>query len=135
MPPHRGSRFNRRRHHLIHFVRHLSVQCAGKLLGRFADQIGLADAWKELRQADDPAALRLAAGNPEDVMKARQRLGCGIGVRGFQSLTNSTLPLRPTCCMRCASPGKLHQPFLDLGVIDPDRNARGDRAGRVLGIV
>ncbi len=29
----------------------------------------------------------------------------------LESLTNSTLPRRPTCSMRCASPGKLRRPF------------------------
>ena len=64
-------------------MRHLAAQRAGKLLGRFADQIGLANARKELRQADDAAGLRLAAGNPEDVVEARQRLGGAIGIGGL----------------------------------------------------
>ena len=53
---------------------------AGEFLRGLADQIGLADARKIFGEPRDAAELRLAAGDPEDIAEAGQRLGCGIRV-------------------------------------------------------
>ena len=110
--PRRRARRRRRRglQRAGHLVRHFAVERAGEIVGRLADQIGLADAREEFCQRGDAAGLRLAAGDPEDIGEGRQRLRGGIGVGALESLTNSTLPLRPTCSMRCARPGKLRRP-------------------------
>ena len=50
------------------------VELRGKARRRLANQIGLADAREKARQRGDAAGLRLAAGNPEDVAEAGQRL-------------------------------------------------------------
>ena len=64
-------------------VRHLAVERRGEIVGRLADQIGLADARKKFGEAVDAAGLRPAAGDPENSGKARQRLGGGVGVGGL----------------------------------------------------
>ena len=73
-------RRQQREQHTADLIRHLSFKRLREFLRRLADQIGLADAWKELRQADDAAGLGLAAGDPEDVGKTGQRLGGRIGI-------------------------------------------------------
>jgi hypothetical protein len=53
----------------------------------------------------------------------------------LESLTNSTRPLRPTCSMRCARPGKALEPGLNFAEVNPTFQAGGDRSKRVLRIV
>ena len=64
-------------------VRHAVAERAGKFLGGFADQIGLADAREEFREAGDAAGLRLAARDPEDMGERRQRMRGGIRIRAL----------------------------------------------------
>src|ERR1019366_7698759 len=54
-----------------------------KLFGSFTDQIRFADARKEAPQRLDAAGLWLAAGDPEYVAEASERLGRRIGVGCF----------------------------------------------------
>ena len=44
----------------------------------------------------------------------------------LESLTNSTLPRRPTCSMRCASPGKLRKPFCRTSADMPIASAQAE---------
>ena len=46
----------------------------------FADQIRLADAGEIIGQACDAAFLGLAARDPENIVVAGQRPGCGVGI-------------------------------------------------------
>ena len=92
---------------------------------------------KKSRQAVDAAGLRLAAGDPEDVAEATpapsrwRRRWCAL-----ESLTNSTLPWRPTCSMRCARPGKLRRPCCDASSASrPSASAARGGAGGVLRVV
>ncbi len=57
---------------------------AAKSVGRLADQIGLARCAGRIAPAPSmPPVLRLAAGDPEDVGEAGQRLRRGVGVGGL----------------------------------------------------
>ncbi len=57
-----------------HHMRHLAVELGGEARRRLTNQIGLADAREEAGERRQPAGLRLAAGDPEDIAEARQRL-------------------------------------------------------------
>ena len=72
-------------------VRDPAFERRGKLLCRLPDQIGFADTREELRERDDAAALRLAAGDPEDIGEGRQRFSAASALVPLESLTNSTL--------------------------------------------
>ena len=65
------------------FVGHFAAKRGGELFRRLADQIRFADARKECPQRLDAAGFRLAAGDPENVAEAGERLGRRIGIGRF----------------------------------------------------
>src|SRR5262249_33678132 len=67
--------------------------------------------------------------------KLANALAAESALVAFESLTNRTLPLRPTCSIRWGRPGKSLKPFLNGGGIIAGRCASRDRTSRVLGIV
>ena len=90
----------------------------------FADQIGLRDARNSGAQRRDAALLR---------PRRRRSSGCrrkdgsafsaASALVALQSLTNSTRPMRPTCSMRCARPGKLRSAARIASRLDAERAA------------
>src|SRR6185437_5876363 len=90
-----GCRIDCGRQGAVDLVGHLAVQRRGKLPGGFTNQIGLADPRKEPGQAGNSTGFRLAARNPENVGKLASALAAESALVAFESLTNSTLPLRP----------------------------------------
>src|SRR6202035_261757 len=53
---------------------------AREFFRRRADQKSLGDSWKERTQGFDAALLRLAAGDPENILERQQRLFGGVGI-------------------------------------------------------
>ena len=93
--------------------------CAGNIRSRpvMPPAFGLPPAIQKISAKDDSACAAASALVP------------------LESLTNSTLPRRPTCSMRCARPGKLRRPFCRRLGRDAQRQRAGRRAGRILRIV
>ena len=91
---------------------------------------------KKRAQRFDAAGLRLAAGDPENVVETGQRLRRGIGIGRFEIVDErGRVPRRPTSSIRWASPGKDRKPGLDGRRFETERQRRGGGAGGVLGVV
>src|SRR3974377_2092776 len=82
-----------------------------------------------------PAGLRLAAGDPEDVGKAAQRLGGAIGISSFRVVDEQNVSLAANLLHAVGETGERDQPRLDGRQIEPERDASGHRAGSVLCVV
>ena len=97
----RGGKLDRPVERAGDVVRHLARRASAAKSGRrLADQIGLADAREKVRERGDAAGLRLAAGDPEDVGEAGQRLrrGVGVGRLGIVDEQHAALAGRPAPC-------------------------------------
>src|SRR3954471_18118490 len=69
-----------------------------------------------------------ALGLPPAIQKISEKDDSACAVASalvpLESLTNSTLPRRPTCSMRCARPGKLRRPFCRISAESPSASAQ-----------
>src|SRR3569623_2148078 len=93
------------------FLRH-AFESFGKFLRRLADQIGLADTWKEFAQGFDATALWLAARNPVNVVKRRQRTGSRIGIGALGIVDEQYIALSPDLLHAMRQPRKAAQASL-----------------------
>ena len=116
-------------------MRHLAFELRRKSGRRLADQVGLADARKEAGEGREAAGLRLAAGDPEDVLETRERLGGGIRVGRLGVVDEQHAALAPDLLHAMRKPWKRAQAILDRLRGQPERERRAGRAGGVLRVV
>src|SRR5437868_6220451 len=107
-------------------VRHGIAERARKFLGRFPDQISLADARKVFAQACDAAELRLAARDPENLGEGRQRMRRRIRIGPLGSLAKRNFPRLTTRFIRMASSGKLGNPVCRVSSDSPSAKAQAE---------
>ena len=90
---------------------------------------------KNVRKQFDAAGFRLAAGDPENILKAGQRLGRRIGIGSLEIVDeqNGAAPADLFHAMRQA--GERTQPGLDRRGFETKRQRRGGGASGVLRIV
>ena len=110
-------------------------ELAGKTFRRLADQIGLADAGKKARKRADPAGLRLAAGDPENVGEAGQRLRRRIRIRGFRVIDEQHAPDAADLLHAMREPRKRREALLDFRGRQAERQRGARGAGGVLRVV
>ena len=116
-------------------MRHLGRERCGEFLRRLADQIRLAQAREEIAQRFDAAGFCPAAGDPENIAEAGERLRGRIGIGGLGIIDEEhrTAPADFFHAMR--EPGKRAKPRLDRRRRKAERQRRSRRAGGVLRVV
>ena len=102
---------------------------------RLADQIGLANARKEAGERGQAAGLGLAAGDPENVREAGQRLRGGVRIGGLGVVDEQHVSLASDLLHAVREPGKRPQPLLDRFRRQAERERGAGRAGGVLRVV
>ena len=120
---------------LRNLVRHALAQRAGKLLRGLADQIGFANARKIFGKAGDAAEFRLAAGDPEDIAKGRQRMRGGIGIGALGVIDEQHVAAAADLLHAVRQPRKAAQAILQRLGADAGRQRASRGAGRILRIV
>ncbi len=83
----------------------------------------------------DAAGLRLAAGDPENVGEAGQRLGGGVGIGRLGVVDEQHAADASDLLHAVREAGKRHQALLDRVGREPERERGADGAGGVLRIV
>ena len=90
---------------------------------------------KKPRKQFDAAGLRLAAGDPENVVEAGQRLGRGIGIGGFGIVDEENGAAAADFFHAMREPRERAKPGLDRRRLEAERQRRGRGAGGVLRVV
>ena len=93
---------------------HASFELGGELARGFADQIRLADAWEKRRKRRDASGFRPAAGDPENVGEAGQRLGRGIRIGCLGIVDEQHTSLVADLLHAVGEAGKRNETLLDL---------------------
>src|SRR5215470_3904090 len=108
----------------------------GSEVGRgLTDQVGLAHAREEARERRNAPGLGLAAGDPENVGEAGQRLRGGIRVGGLGIVDEQHAVLAADLFHAVGEPWKRNQTLLDRLNREPERERRAGGAGGVLRVV
>src|SRR5436309_4869666 len=102
----------------------MTVEGGGKVGSRLAYQVGLADAREVAGQRRDATGLRLAAGDPENVLETGERPGSGIRIGRLGIIDEQHGSLAADLLHPVSEPGERLQPALDRLGIEPERQRR-----------
>ena len=113
-------------------IRHVAFQVAREITGRFADQIGMADAREKSAERGDTAVLGAAAGDPINRRVTGQGAGRCRGVGRLAVIDVGDAIERTDAFLAMGQSGKAEQPTRDDRVVEASiESQRGGGGGGV----